>query len=121
MSRKRGVENADVVDIVSAHPETGEWTLTMVETRPWCGEREQYAQLQTKVNNYLSYVYTGQLVRDYPEAQGRPVELHLSCAHSPSGEAQSVIDAISAAVTRATDLTFRMTVQRDSTGEDSSS
>src|SRR2546428_4618553 len=66
----------------------------MVEERPWVDPERQAAQLYEKVNTYLTFVDTGELVRMHPDAAGKQVSFNLDCFMSPSGQIQGLIDRI---------------------------
>jgi hypothetical protein len=106
------IENPAVVDLVSNHPETGMWTLTLVEVRPWGTELSQYRQVQAKVNGYLHYVESGQFARDYPDAENAPIELHLFSVLPLSELAADFLKRLDAAVYQASGIHLRVTVDQ---------
>jgi hypothetical protein len=79
----RGVENPNVVDLISPDPETDEVVLTVLEERAWGVSSTQLHELQDKLNNYLGYVLDGFLAREYPEYEGKPVRFELDCREPP--------------------------------------
>jgi len=78
-----GVSVANVVDIVAYNADEDVVILSMVEDRPWDGAKERILQLQTKLNNYLSYALDGQLAKDYPDLSGKPVRIELHTDAEP--------------------------------------
>jgi hypothetical protein len=88
-----GLEDVNTVDLVAKSPD-GNFLLVMVEERPWIDFERQSTQLYEKVSTYLTYVLTGQLVRDYPDAGGVRVDLLLQCFQQPSTAIQGLIDRV---------------------------
>lgn len=78
-----GVSAANVIDIVAHNAQEDVVILSMVEDRPWDGTKERLLQLQTKLNNYLSYALDGQLDKDYPDLSGKPVRIELHTNAEP--------------------------------------
>lgn len=71
------VENPRVVDFVSINPETGAVVLTISDHLAWDEEGEHLMRLQEKLNVYLSFIESGELVESCPEAAGRDVHISL--------------------------------------------
>jgi hypothetical protein len=71
------VSNPAVVDFVSHDPVTDEVILSMVEERQWGAEGELLLDLQAKLNTYLTYIESGQLLEDYPDVAGKKIVFRL--------------------------------------------
>jgi hypothetical protein len=71
------VENPRVVDFVSIDHETGAVVLTISDHLAWDEEGEHLGRLQEKLNVYLSFIESGELVKSCPEAAGREVRIAL--------------------------------------------
>ncbi len=83
MSNEPGVQNPQMLDLVSQDPESGEFILIMVETRGWDGSIERIRQLQQKINRYVAFALEGEMVRKFPDSIEKPVRIQLSCYHTP--------------------------------------
>jgi len=70
------VENPRVVDFVSIDPDTGAVVLTISDPLSW-DEEGHLAALQEKLNVYLSFIESGELLKSCPEALGRKVRIAL--------------------------------------------
>ena len=92
------VVNQGVIDLVTHDPKTDEYALIMVESRTWDGGRTQLEQLQAKANNYLEFVISGEFVRKYPQAAGKPIRFQLDCPAPPSGETTDFLQRLEAAL-----------------------
>jgi hypothetical protein len=88
-----GVENAKVIDLISADPAADKVVLTMVERRPWGASPRQFQQIEEKINRYMGYVLDGFLADHYPQFEGKKVQLRLECAEEPHGEAILFVQA----------------------------
>lgn len=90
-----GVQEPNVIDLVTHDPSHDGYKLIMIEVRPWSDAPPQLVQLREKINNYAMFVLDGGLLRAYPETAEHPLSIQLDCATPPTGEAQEVIDVAS--------------------------
>ncbi|WP_368665759.1 DUF6572 domain-containing protein [Pseudarthrobacter sp. AG30] len=90
-----GIQEPNVIDLVTHDPVRDEYKLIMVEDRPWAGAPGQLEQLREKINNYAMFVLDEGLLRSYPEAAGHPVCIQLDCVSTPTAEIQELIDLAS--------------------------
>ena len=71
------IEEAGKVDIVALPRNRREVILLVADHLPWSddeqGRLEHAFLLQEKLNDYLRYVESGDLYRDFPNAKGRKV------------------------------------------------
>lgn len=81
----RGVEHANVIDIVAHDATTGEAALIMLETRPWDDSEARLFQLQEKLNAYLSFALDGEMAEAYPALVNLPLRVQIDCATPPEG------------------------------------
>jgi len=79
------VESPDVVDSVSLSADESVCILRMIEDRPFSGSPEQNQQLVEKINAYLAFLQTGQLVEQFPQMAGKRMEVRLVCGEDPQG------------------------------------
>jgi hypothetical protein len=86
-----GVEDTDVIDLVTHDSSKDEFVLIMIETRPWDDSPVKLAQLREKIRNYVSFAREGGLTGMYPAATSKPVRLQLACTTSPTGEALEIV------------------------------
>ena len=82
------------VDVVSHDPKTDRVVLSMIETRPWGDKGALLADLQEKMNTYLAYIESGQLVRDYPTMKGKKIAFRLHAAFPPTAREEKFIDIV---------------------------
>ena len=95
------VENPGVVDAVGVINETGAIALTISDHLDWQQGSAHLLKLQDKLNRYLAFIESGELLEKYPEARGRPVRIDVYFQHSPNPEARKFLAEAEATVRRA--------------------
>jgi len=81
--QRRGVEYADVIDMIGEDAAAGTVILAMHETRRWDGSEQRLFQLQEKFNAYLSFALDGELRESYPALADRPIRVRLNTVFPP--------------------------------------
>jgi hypothetical protein len=74
---RMSVEQTDVVDILSIDRETGHVVLTISDHLDWSDSAGHQAILQKKLNTYLAFVESGEILEQYPKAKNRPVAFNV--------------------------------------------
>jgi hypothetical protein len=85
------IEQLDVVDVVSIDKQTGHVILTISDHLDWSDNIAHQTALQAKLNKYLSFVESGEILARYPEAKGRPVAIKVVFRCKPDKEGWSFI------------------------------
>ena len=67
------IEQTDVVDLVGTDRTTGHVTLTISDHLDWSDSVTHQLLLQTKLNRYLAFVESGEILQSYPDAKDRPI------------------------------------------------
>ena len=67
------VEEAKIIDIVSAHPKTGDVILTISGHLDWMDSLRHQEILQAKLNAYLGLVEGAEIMSRFPAAKGKGV------------------------------------------------
>ena len=99
------VENPAIVDLIEVDPASGQVALVMIERRAWDSGPHQFRQIEEKINRYMGYVLEGHLASHYPQYAGQDVQIRLTCAQAPCGDAVTFVSAAERAV-RAHGLEF---------------
>lgn len=86
-----GIEYPDVIDLVTYDPKGEEFAVIMHEYRPWFASPARMDELIRKINSYLQFVESGNLVRKFPKAAGKKVRLQLDCSELPPTEIAELI------------------------------
>ncbi|MEQ1862941.1 MAG: DUF6572 domain-containing protein [Chthoniobacteraceae bacterium] len=84
---RRGVEHAEVIDLLTHDAASGQVELVMFEPRAWDGGEEQLFQLQEKMNAYLGFALDGEMAEAHPELAGKPLRVVLRCTDAPPADA----------------------------------
>ena len=71
------VEQTDVVDILGVDRETGHVVLTISDHLDWSDSVGRQTILQKKLNTYLTFVESGEILGQYPDAKDRPVAFRV--------------------------------------------
>ena len=76
------VDNERVIDIVSVTPQ-GEIHLTIADHLEWDEKHEHALILQKKLNAYLAYIESGEILERYPDAKQRPILIDVALLYEP--------------------------------------
>jgi len=117
---RRGVEFADVIDLLTHDSKSGRVQLVMFEPRPWDGGEEQLFQLQEKLNAYMSFVLDGEMGDSYPELEGQKLSVVLRCLEMPSSEAVEFLSKVREQIALQ-DIELEVIYSREASGECGSS
>ena len=82
------IEKTGVVDAIGIENTSGDVILTIADHLPWDGDETQHLEmLQEKINTYLRFIGSGELLKAYPAAHGKRAIISLvgRCQPSPSG------------------------------------
>ena len=60
------IEQSDKIDIIGQNKKEGYIALTISDHLEWDSNNEKLLILQAKINSYLSFVESGQLLDEYP-------------------------------------------------------
>jgi len=89
------VMETNTIDFVVPKNQHGDAELVLVDQLPWkIDEGDHLVMLQDKINTYLAFVETGQLVGDFPKAKGRKVVLKINALYAPSEQGEKFLAAV---------------------------
>jgi len=77
VERPVSVEQTDAVDILGIDRETGHVVLTISDHLDWSDSAGHQTILQKKLNTYLAFVESGEILEQYPSAKNRPVAFRV--------------------------------------------
>ncbi len=96
------IEQTDVVDSIGVQQESGEVFLTITDHLDWQdGNKDHLLLLQEKVNTYLAFVESGELLETYPDAKDRGVVINIVGQYPLSDEARQFVNQASSVVSGA--------------------
>ena len=82
------VEETDSVDVISVDKQTGEVILTVSDHLEWSDNIKHQIVLQAKLNSYLQFVESGEILERYPKAKDRRVVFRVVFKFAPDQEAK---------------------------------
>ena len=86
------VTEPNSIDVVVPDNRDGEVELVVVDQLPWkINEDDHLAMLQEKINTYLAFVETGQLIKEFPTAKDRKIVLKINALYAPSAEGEKFL------------------------------
>ncbi len=80
------IEQIDKIDFISTTPE-GKVQLTISDHLEWDAENNHLLVLQNKINAYLDFVQSGQILEDYPTAENKEIIISVSMKYTPEEDA----------------------------------
>ena len=79
------VEQAKIIDLISLD-ESESVVLTITDHLEWSTDDHLF-HLQEKVNAYLAFIESGELLDEYPKATGKQVRIEVVCKFRPDDRA----------------------------------
>jgi hypothetical protein len=77
------IEQSDVIDIISTDRITGDVTLTIGDHLDWTDSAAHQVLLQSKLNCYLAFVESGEILQSYPTVKDRRITFNVVFKHPP--------------------------------------
>ena len=87
------VEQLDVIDVISTD-KTGHVVLTISDHLDWSDSLQHQATLQKKLNKYLAFVESGELLERYADAKGRPVAFKIVFKFKPDTQGRQFLSKV---------------------------
>ena len=84
------VEDSKKVDFIGIDAQTGELVLTISDHLEWADEAH-LDTLQAKINSYLAFIESGELLEEYPGANGKDIRIDVACKFSPNTEGENFL------------------------------
>ena len=88
---RMSVEQDGIIDIISTHRLTGEVTLTISDHLDWSDSIGHQEILQRKLNRYLAFIESGEIVEQYPTAKDRAIAIKIVFQLAPDESAQAFL------------------------------
>ena len=90
------VEQVDVIDFIGVESSSGKLVLTISDHLDWDQEGEHLLTLQEKLNTYIAFMESGQILKAYPNAAGRSVTIDVAMRTPPppSGMTSSFFEKV---------------------------
>jgi hypothetical protein len=85
------VEQTKVIDIISLDKQTGQVILTVSDHLEWNDGTRHQEILQAKLNAYLAFVESGEILKKYPDAVERTILFKVVLKFSPDSEGRAFL------------------------------
>ena len=95
------VDEPERIDVAGIDRVTGEAILTVSDHREWDDEETHLEALEEKLNSYLRFAESGEIVRKYPAAAGKHIIFRVVGLHPLSERAKEFYIAAGAVIERA--------------------
>jgi len=92
------IVDTGTIDAIGIDKVSGDVVLNISDHLDWGEEASHLKALEDKVNAYLGYLESGQLVEDMPEAKGRRTMIAVYHQFAPTETAKQVLDGLQAAL-----------------------
>lgn len=86
------VVETDSIDAIGVDKEMKRVFLSIVDSLVWDDENVHLFTLQEKINTYLYFIESGELLKAFPNSKGFDVCIDLVLMHVPSDEAITFFD-----------------------------
>ncbi|GLS92610.1 hypothetical protein GCM10007916_36820 [Psychromonas marina] len=86
------VVDTDSIDAIGLDKEAKRVFLTIVDPLVWDSENVHLFTLQEKINTYLHFVESGELLKAMPDSEGCDIAIELILKHMPTDDAISFFD-----------------------------
>jgi hypothetical protein len=86
------VDDPDTIDIMSISP-SGAVVLTIVDHLDWTDSTSHQYILQAKMNRYLAFIESGEILEHHPDADDRGVVIEVVTRCEPDADGWAFLDA----------------------------
>ena len=86
------VVDTDSIDAIGLDKEARRVFLSIIDPLVWDNENVHLFTLQEKINTYLHFIESGELLKALPDAAGFDIAIELILKHMPTDEAITFFD-----------------------------
>lgn len=80
------VEQTHIIDMIGIDKRTNEVILTISDHLGWNNDDHLFL-LQEKINTYLSFIESGEIIERYPDAEYKKVVISIKAKYEPDNDA----------------------------------
>jgi hypothetical protein len=95
------VSDPKVIDLIGVERITGNVVLTLTDHLDWSDTHHHLVLLQEKVNTYLRFIESGELLSAYPDAKGRSVVIGIVAKYLPSADGERFLKGVESTIAKA--------------------
>ena len=78
------VTESKTIDAIGIERSTDEVVLTIADHLGWTNAGDHLSSLQAKLNRYVAFIESGDLIVEYPNAKGRKRRIDVVFQHEPT-------------------------------------
>ena len=86
------VDKPEVIDAIGLLEAKGEVVLTIFDHLEWDDANDHLLILQEKINRYLAFIESRELLEKYPAAAERQVRIDVCCRYAPSSHGERFME-----------------------------
>ena len=86
------VIDTDSIDAIGMEKEAKRVFLSIIDSLVWDHDDVHLFTLQEKINTYLYFIESGELVNAFPDAEGFDIAIELILKHMPTDQAITFFD-----------------------------
>jgi len=90
------IENDAQIDAMGLETSTGKMVLTISDHLDWSEASAHLQAIESKVNAYLGFIQSGQIVEQDADAKGRPVKIAIYQQFSEPSEVTPILNKLAA-------------------------
>ena len=88
------IDQTDVIDFVGIDPTSGDVILTVSDHLQWGTAIDGHIEaLEAKLQRYLDFVGSGQLLEEYPTSAGRSLRIEIALKYPPDEQGQEWLES----------------------------
>jgi len=88
------IEEPNKVDGLGIDKENGEVVIFISDHLLWLNGAVHFSALEKKLGNYINFVKSGQLLKDFPEGEGMPIRVKLIYEDEPTIQAEEMLKVV---------------------------
>ncbi|MFV0268491.1 MAG: DUF6572 domain-containing protein [Draconibacterium sp.] len=82
------------VDAIGEDKESGMIIVTLIDEMKWDNENNHLTLLQEKINNYLSFIESGEMQTEYPNSINKKVSINVVMQYEPSNNGFEFLEKV---------------------------
>jgi hypothetical protein len=81
---RMSIEQTDTIDLIGIERESDKVVLTVCDDLNWSDSAHHLQLLQDKINTYVAFIKSGEILETYPKSAGRQVVIEVVTKHELS-------------------------------------
>lgn len=86
------IEDKNIIDSIGTDLDRNKVVLAISDNLNWENEYDHLIMLQDKINKYLGFIESGEIMKSYPQAAGKEFEIKIYAKYNFSKKAKEFLD-----------------------------